>query len=107
LEIEGESQKFIWLIEKLIPINEKIKGCEIKFPDTVIFHRGKPRCIIKTDKDGCLITNKNANKMTLHQIRNDFFSIVRKRRKEGDTSNTSKIRMSPTRVRFKIITIYT
>ena len=39
----GVEKKFTWFIDKLLPCYSKIRGCEIVFPDTVIFHRGKPQ----------------------------------------------------------------
>ena len=35
--IQGVKKDFLWLMEHLLPYNEKIKGCELIFPDTVFF----------------------------------------------------------------------
>ena len=48
-------RKFAWLIEHLLPCNDKIKGCELIFPDSVIFFREKPKIIVKSDRDQCLM----------------------------------------------------
>jgi hypothetical protein len=45
---------FLWLMEHLLPLNDKFKGCELIFPDTVFFSRGKPIQVIKSDRDFCL-----------------------------------------------------
>lgn len=34
---EGLDRKFAWFIEHLLASNDKIKGCELIFPDTVLF----------------------------------------------------------------------
>jgi hypothetical protein len=39
---DGVPRKFTWFIDKLLPCNPKIRGCEIVFPDTAIFHKGRP-----------------------------------------------------------------
>jgi len=33
----GEVRDFSWLIEHLLSFSERIKGCELIFPDTVLF----------------------------------------------------------------------
>lgn len=77
-------------MERLVPINDKINGCEIKFPDTVFFYRGTPTVIIKTDKDGYLIANRNPTKLNPTQIKNDFSSIVYKRKRTDEILRQSK-----------------
>ena len=47
-------------MERLVPINEKIRGWEINFPDTLFFHKGKPKMMVKSDRDGYLISRKKA-----------------------------------------------
>jgi hypothetical protein len=79
---EGIDRKFSWLMEHLLPINEKIKGCEMIFPDTVIFSKGKPRLIIKNDRDHCLIGVRHPSKLNLQSIYKDFSNIVRERKKD-------------------------
>ncbi len=51
----GFERKFSWFLEHLLAINEKIRGCELVFPDTVLFNRGKPKLILKSDKEYCLM----------------------------------------------------
>jgi len=68
----GEKQTFSWLMHHLLPYSEKIKGCELIFPDTVFFEDGKPKVIIKTEKDYCLISQKGPVKLSLVNILKDF-----------------------------------
>jgi hypothetical protein len=53
-------KKFPWLLEHLLPCNDKVAGCEISFPDSVVFLNGKPKFVAKTDKDGFMTGIKNA-----------------------------------------------
>lgn len=50
-----QKQSFQWLLEQLLPPNDRICGCEVWVPDTAMFELGKPKVIVKTDKDGFLI----------------------------------------------------
>ena len=57
----GEERSFTWLLEHLTPKdNEKIRGCHLLFPDTVVFHKGRVKFIARTDKEGFLTYNKQA-----------------------------------------------
>jgi len=46
--------QFAQLIEWLFASNDKIKGAQVMFPDTVFFEDGKPSFIAKVDKEGCM-----------------------------------------------------
>jgi hypothetical protein len=46
--------QFAQMIEWLFASNDKIKGAQILFPDTVFFEDGKPSFIAKVDKEGCM-----------------------------------------------------
>jgi hypothetical protein len=61
-------------MEHLIsPTPNKVKGCELVFPDTVWFNaKGTPTVIIRTDKDFCLIAIKAANKLRHEIIYQEF-----------------------------------
>ena len=57
---KGEEMQFKDFIKSLIP-NPKdnpkekmIKGCQVFFPDTLFFEKGKPSFIVQNDKDFCL-----------------------------------------------------
>lgn len=39
---QSEEQDFCWLMKHLLSFNEKIKGCELLFPETVFFTAGRP-----------------------------------------------------------------
>lgn len=67
-------------MERLVPINDKIRGCEINFPDTVFFYKGKPKIQVKTDKDGNLIAIRTYAKINLHQIKTSLSSLIFKRK---------------------------
>lgn len=71
----------MWLLEHLLPPNEMIKGCELIFPDTVFFEKGKAKVIIRMDKEFCLQANKNPTKLQKENIYRDFYNTVRERRK--------------------------
>ena len=73
---------FQWLMQHLLPINEKIRGCELIFPDTVLFHRGKPKVIIRNDKEYCLMAVKQMSKLNLQSIYKEFSNVVRERKKD-------------------------
>ena len=46
--------QFPQLIEWLFASNDKIKGAQVMFPDSVFFEDGKPSFIAKVDKEGCM-----------------------------------------------------
>jgi hypothetical protein len=55
-------------MKQLLPPDEKYKGCEMIFPDTIFFVRGSAKMLIKHDKDFCLIKIANATKLALQNI---------------------------------------
>ena len=77
-----QRQSFLWLLEQLLPPNDRICGCELWVPDTALFESGKVKLIVKTDKDGFMIQNKA--KLSLMDLRRTFSIIVRERKKELD-----------------------
>ena len=40
--LAGKKLMFAQLIEFMLPPNDKVKGCQLLFPDTVFFANGKP-----------------------------------------------------------------
>lgn len=63
---EGEEKDFIWLMEMMLGPNDRVKGCEVIFPDTVLFKNGKPTVVIKMDtRDYCLYGLKSDTKLNL------------------------------------------
>jgi hypothetical protein len=51
---------FLWLIEHLLPPHDRIRGCEIKFPDTCFLVKGRTKYVVKNDKEKCLMVGKNS-----------------------------------------------
>lgn len=79
----GIPRDFTWLMHSLLASNEKVKGCELIFPDTAFFKRGKPTIVIKSDpRDFCLIGIRHPKKISLQSIYKEFQNVVRKRRKD-------------------------
>lgn len=80
---EGISRDFFWLMHSLLPTNDKVKGCELIFPDTAFFKKGKPAIVIKSDtRDFCLVGVRQPKKLSLQSIYKDFQNIVRRRKKD-------------------------
>lgn len=62
---------------------DMVKGCELIFPDTVFFEKGKAKLIVRMDKEYCLQGIRNAAKLNNNIIYKDFINIVRERKKDG------------------------
>jgi hypothetical protein len=60
---------FKTLIEWLFASNDKIKGAQILFPETVFFEEGKPSFIARNDKECCMIKITQPSKLALQEIR--------------------------------------
>lgn len=72
-------------MEHLIPQQaDKYKGCELIFPETAFFRAGKPKIIFKYDREYCLITMRNADKLKLNLVTQDFQNIVRERKRDSN-----------------------
>jgi len=65
---EFEKRTFNWLMEKLQSDNERILGCEINIPDTVILDNGAPKQYLKTEKNGCITQINKKDKSTLNTL---------------------------------------
>jgi hypothetical protein len=79
-----EPKTFYWLMAKLLPPSERIEGCPLVFPDTAFFDsKGRVTEIIRTDKEGLLVSIRNETKLNLQDLRRSFSIIVRERRKES------------------------
>ncbi len=80
---EGIPRDFFWLMMSLLPTNDKVKGCELIFPDTAFFKKGKPVIVIRSDtKDYCLQGIRHPKKLSLQSIYKDFQNVVRRRKKD-------------------------
>lgn len=70
-------------MHSLLPSNDKVKGCELIFPDTAFFKKGKPSIVIKSDtRDYCLQGVRHPKKLSLQSIYKDFQNVVRRRKKD-------------------------
>jgi hypothetical protein len=78
----GERKDFLWLMEQLLPPSDKIKGCELVFPDTVFFEKGKPKVLIKSDKDLCLTSVRAPTKLSKENLQKEFPTLFRERRRD-------------------------
>lgn len=54
VQMEGRRQSFRWLVERMFSPVADILGCQVTFPETVFFQEGKPKFIVRTDKNGCI-----------------------------------------------------
>ena len=72
---------FCWLAQHLLAPNERILGWPIKIPDMAFFKNGKVCLRIKTDNKGFLIKLNNPQKLKKTDIRSEFPTVVRDRRK--------------------------
>jgi hypothetical protein len=70
-------------MEHLLPYSDKIKGCELLFPDTVFYANGKPKILIKSDKEQCLVSTKSANKLLKESLQKELTNIFRARKKDN------------------------
>ena len=80
--LEGKQITFAQLITYMLPPNDKLKGCQVLFPDTVFFVGGKPHFISKNDREGYLTTV--THHLGLQEIRQRFSTLVRERKKETE-----------------------
>lgn len=70
-------------MEHLIPLHtDKYKGCELIFLETCFFKAGKPKVYIKNDKEFCMISVKNPEKLKLDSVKHEFAKIMRDRHKD-------------------------
>ena len=70
-----------WLLTHLCG-TDKVKGCEMVYPDTAFFVKGKPKGIVRMDKEWCLVLVKGGNRVNLQNIYKEFSNVVRERKKE-------------------------
>jgi hypothetical protein len=76
-----EQKSFFWLLEKLLPPNDKVLGCELWVPDTALFEAGRPKLVVKTDSNsGCLVKYKKLPSLT--DLRKILPAVSRERKKD-------------------------
>jgi hypothetical protein len=86
-----EPRNFHWLLEHMLPVSDRVLGCEIWIPDTAIFENGKPKLVVKSEKDGCIVKYKKLP--GLSDLRKIFAIVSRERKKEiGYFEQTQDIR---------------
>ena len=84
---EWREMNFCWLVEHLLPPNSKVRGCHIKIPDLVFLKGGKVVLRVKTDNNGFLVNFKNPKRLKKTDIRSQFPTIVRERRRRNLNSS--------------------
>ena len=73
-------------MEKLVsPKPDKLRGCQVNIPETVLIENSKPKCFLKTEKDGCVVAFMK-NRLTLTAAKNYFgqLNLARLRMREND-----------------------
>lgn len=70
-------------MKHLLSPNIRIRGCHIRIPDIVFFKNGKTHLRVKTDNENFLVEVKNLKKMKKTEIRSQFPTITRERRKRN------------------------
>ena len=66
----------------LLPPSDRVKGCELLFPETVFFKNGKPERIVFTDQDYYLKQSISDEKLILNNILKEFMDIYKYRVKD-------------------------
>lgn len=88
LTSDNNYKSFMWLVEHLLSTHDKVHGCEVLIPETYFFAKGKPKFMVKVDKEkGKFLTSvKTPEKLELTEIRKDLPMFIRTR-KENIGSN--------------------
>lgn len=71
---------FHWVVEHLLSTHDRIHGCEIKIPETYFFVKGRPKIMVRTDRNGFLTAMNSSEKLELTEIRKDLPIFVRNRK---------------------------
>lgn len=74
---------FSWLVQHLLSPNPRIRGCHIRIPDTVFLRDGKLVLRVKSDNNNFLICYRNPKRLKKTEIRSQFPTITRERRKRN------------------------
>lgn len=75
--VGGFPQSFRWLMEHLLPPSDRIKGCELIFPDTAFFSGGSLVLMIKMDKDFCVEGVRNRKKLSVLKFVKNFQIVMK------------------------------
>lgn len=76
-----EKKEFTWLVEKMLSNNERIYGCEVNIPETVIMEGGVPKLYVKTDKNGVIVTNNKPKCNSLMFLQGYFTRLYTERKR--------------------------
>lgn len=85
LTSQDNYKPFMWLAEHLLSTHDKIHGCEVLIPETYFFCKGKPKFMVKTDKErsNFLTSVSQPEKLELTEIRKDLPLFVRNKKFKG------------------------
>ena len=81
--IQSTQRSFQWLISCLVSNNERVKGCELIFQDTVFFKNGEVHSLVKMDKEFCLIAQRNKKKLYLQAVLKHIQDAFAKNKKDN------------------------
>jgi len=77
-----QMKDFTWLLESMLSDTDRIYGCEVHVPETVIMENGAPRLYTKTDKNGCIVQfNKSTKCNTLMSMQAFFTKLYTERKR--------------------------
>ena len=75
---EGHQQRFKWLIDHLLPPNNRFKSCPVPIPETVFFSQSHPKFKYSTDEKGYLrMETLTESSTSLANIQTQFAEKVR------------------------------
>ncbi|CAI2362192.1 unnamed protein product [Moneuplotes crassus] len=86
--IKQQRVDFLWLIQHLFSPHHKVRNCHIRLPDTVFFRKGKIVLRVKSDANDFLHPIRNPKKLKTTEIRSNFPTITRERRKRNQVGST-------------------
>lgn len=67
----------------MLSSNEKIYGCEVCIPETVIMESGLPKLYVKTDKNGCIVSNNKPKCNSLMYLQAYFTRLYTERKRQN------------------------
>ncbi|CAI2362026.1 unnamed protein product [Moneuplotes crassus] len=79
-DVKIEYKNFLWMAEHLLSPHDRIHGCELLIPETYFFVKGRPKMMIKSDRNNFLTCIKVPEKLELTEIRKDLPQFCRNRR---------------------------
>jgi hypothetical protein len=67
----------------MISDNERVYGCEVLVPETVIMESGLPKLYVKTDKNGIIVRNEKAKSNSLMYLQQYFTKLYTERKRQN------------------------